>query len=161
MIDVDFFKPFNDRYGHPAGDDCLRRISAAIRNTIRRPGDRAARYGGEEFAVLLANADEAGAAVVAERIRHAVLRLEIPHEASPNRNVTVSLGLASVEAQAAGEGPERLLREADAALYRAKRSGRNAIARASQNPAAAAGPLHQDDIGLSPRSRTAQVDDAL
>ena len=73
MIDVDRFKPYNDHYGHPAGDEALRRVSRAIESTLRRPGDVAARYGGEEFAVLLPGVDESGAAIIADRIRRAVL----------------------------------------------------------------------------------------
>jgi PleD family two-component response regulator len=82
MIDVDWFKAFNDRYGHLAGDDCLRKVGGVLASTLQRPGDLAARYGGEEFVALLPNTDEIGAASVAERIRQAVLELAIKHDAS-------------------------------------------------------------------------------
>jgi diguanylate cyclase (GGDEF)-like protein len=129
MIDVDRFKSFNDRYGHPAGDECLKRIGETINGTIGRSGDVAARYGGEEFAVLLPDTDESETASVAERIRLAVLLLAIEHEASPNRVATISVGAASLAGDPSS-GPEALLREADRALYRAKDSGRNTVAMA-------------------------------
>ena len=131
MIDVDWFKAFNDRYGHPAGDDCLRRISAELKSVIRRPGDIAARYGGEEFAVLLPGADEAGAALVADRIRGAVRRLEIGHDASPRGFVTVSAGIAALGRLTAVRDGARLVGEADRALYSAKAQGRDAAVGAS------------------------------
>ena len=134
MIDVDRFKAFNDRYGHPAGDDCLRRVAAAIAETAGRPGDIAARYGGEEFAVLLPDTDEATAEVVAERILQAVGDLNIRHEANFEGVITISAGVASVEpAEVSGE-PEALIHNADQALYRAKDGGRNAVIRASTSP---------------------------
>ncbi len=131
MVDVDAFKAFNDRYGHPAGDECLRRISKTLANTLFRPGDLAARYGGEEFAVLLPDSDEHGAAMIGERIRQAVLLLAIEHEGSRRHIMTVSVGAASVGRNAFGDGPESLLQFADRALYSAKDGGRNAVVRAS------------------------------
>lgn len=130
MIDVDAFKAFNDRYGHPAGDECLRRISKTIANMVFRPGDLAARYGGEEFAVLLPDTDEFGAAVIGERIRQAVLLLAIEHRAGRRRVVTVSVGAASIGRAFEG-GAQALLQSADQALYRAKDAGRNSVVRAS------------------------------
>jgi len=128
MIDVDRFKVFNDRYGHPAGDDCLRRVAAAIAETALRPGDVSARYGGEEFAVLLPDTDEVGAAVIAERILQAVRGLKISHDGNADGLVTISAGVAS----AGFDGkPETLIQDADRALYGAKDSGRNAVIRAS------------------------------
>jgi len=126
MIDVDWFKSFNDRYGHPAGDECLKRIGTAIKNTVCRPGDVVARYGGEEFAVLLPDTDESGAATIAERIRQAVFHLAIEHEASPNHVATISVGAISL-ADDALAAPEALLQKADRALYRAKDNGRNTV----------------------------------
>ncbi|WP_027681684.1 sensor domain-containing diguanylate cyclase [Rhizobium leguminosarum] len=126
MIDVDRFKSFNDRYGHPAGDECLKRIGRAIRDTIRRAGDVAARYGGEEFAVLLPGIDGSETASVAERIRLAVLELAIEHEASPDRVATISVGANSLTGDSSS-GPEAFLREADRALYKAKERGRNTV----------------------------------
>jgi diguanylate cyclase (GGDEF)-like protein/PAS domain S-box-containing protein len=131
MIDVDSFKAFNDQHGHPAGDECLRRIGQALMKAIHRPGDFVARYGGEEFAVLLPDADETAGAAIAERIRRTVLRMAIRHDASSFHMVTVSLGVASLEASVSGADGERLLQLADRALYRAKENGRNTLARAS------------------------------
>jgi diguanylate cyclase (GGDEF)-like protein/PAS domain S-box-containing protein len=131
MIDVDWFKPFNDRYGHPAGDECLKQVSRAIENTLLRPGDIVARYGGEEFAVLLPNTDENGAAIIADRTRRAVLALAIEHDASPAKVATISAGVASWAPSAFDAGPEALMRDADQALYRAKNNGRNVVVCAS------------------------------
>jgi diguanylate cyclase (GGDEF)-like protein/PAS domain S-box-containing protein len=131
MIDVDRFKVFNDRYGHPAGDDCLRRVAAAIVETALRPGDVSARYGGEEFAVLLPDTDEAGAAVIAERILQAVRGLKIRHEGNANGLVTISAGVASLASAEFDGKPATLIQNADRALYGAKDSGRNAVIRAS------------------------------
>ncbi len=136
MIDVDHFKAFNDIYGHPAGDDCLRRVARAIASTIARPGDLAVRYGGEEFAVLLPNTDEAGATLIAERISQTVLGLALPHEANANGLVTVSAGVAALVCTE--DWPEALMLSADRALYRAKDFGRNAVIRASEVAPAAA-----------------------
>jgi diguanylate cyclase (GGDEF)-like protein/PAS domain S-box-containing protein len=131
MIDVDRFKAFNDHYGHPAGDDCLKRIGRVIAEAGCRPDDLAARYGGEEFAVLLPDIDELGAEAIAERIRKAVLNLAIRHDANPNGLVTISAGTASSFGDAAERGPQSLVNEADQALYRAKEIGRNAVVRAT------------------------------
>ena len=131
MIDVDWFKPFNDRYGHPAGDECLRQVGAAIATAIHRPRDLAARYGGEEFVVLLPDTDESGTGVVAECIRQAVFRLAITHVDNSNGVVTVSAGVASIEA-CSHEKPALLVGLSDRALYRAKEAGKNKVARASE-----------------------------
>ena len=131
MIDVDRFKLFNDCYGHPAGDDCLRRVAAAIAETARRPGDVAARYGGEEFAVLLPDTDEAGAELIAARILEAICGLKIRHDGNVNGLVTVSAGVACLVPGESNGGPETLIQTADRALYWAKDGGRNAVIRAS------------------------------
>ena len=131
MIDVDRFKAFNDLYGHPAGDDCLRRVAEAIAGSLRRPADIAARYGGEEFAVVLPETDEAGALVIATRIRHAVLNLAIPHEGNEEGVVSISAGVAAVPARTSNDEADLLVRSADQALYRAKNGGRNAVMIAS------------------------------
>ena len=131
MIDVDRFKLFNDTYGHPAGDEALRRVSRAIESTLRCPGDVAARYGGEEFAVLLPGVDEGGAAIIADRIRRAVLALTIEQDASPVGVVTISAGFASVAPGVFDSSLPALVADADRALYRAKANGRNAIVYAS------------------------------
>ncbi|MDN4544544.1 MULTISPECIES: sensor domain-containing diguanylate cyclase [unclassified Pseudomonas] len=124
MLDVDHFKAFNDHYGHLAGDECLRKVSAIITDNIRSPGDLAARYGGEEFAVVLPGADYVGAFLVAEKIRRAVQEANILHGDSPEGQVTVSLGLSACDASSLA-GPEDLIGAADKALYVAKTSGRN------------------------------------
>ncbi|MBM3845708.1 MAG: diguanylate cyclase [Verrucomicrobia bacterium] len=125
MIDVDGFKLYNDHYGHQAGDDCLRTVAQALKKTIMRPGDILARYGGEEFVVILPETDLPGAAAVAERLRDAVERLELHHEKSPcSDHVTISLGVACCSPTARMESIT-LVRHADRALYRAKKSGRN------------------------------------
>ncbi len=131
MIDVDRFKWLNDRYGHPAGDECLRRVSQAILGVLRRPGDLAARYGGEEFAVLLPMTDEAGVAAIAEEIRLAIKALAIENADSPDRVVTVSMGVAALVGNGLHSGVENLVRAADRALYAAKAHGRNTVVCAS------------------------------
>ncbi|MBV9221666.1 MAG: PAS domain S-box protein [Methylobacteriaceae bacterium] len=132
MLDVDNFKAFNDVYGHPAGDECLRAVSRAVRSALRRPGDLAARYGGEELVVLLPNTDEAGAALIAQRIRLAVRAMRLEHRTGAKRIVTVSAGVASMIPTQPTDSPDALLRSADLALYVAKRSGRDAVVCASQ-----------------------------
>ncbi|KAA0980457.1 sensor domain-containing diguanylate cyclase [Pseudomonas sp. ANT_H12B] len=124
MIDVDHFKLFNDHYGHLAGDECLRNISAIITDNMKRPGDLAARYGGEEFAVVLPGTDYVGAFLVAEKIRRAVQLAGILHTECAEGVVTVSLGVAAYD-PASQARPDDLIGAADKALYVAKASGRN------------------------------------
>jgi len=127
LIDVDAFKPFNDKHGHEAGDTCLRRVAAVIGSRVKRTSDLAARYGGEEFAVVLTGADEKGALGVADWIRTEIAQKRIPHGASTvSPYVTVSIGVAIV-APLGGGPPERLMADASAALDRAKQLGRNAV----------------------------------
>jgi diguanylate cyclase (GGDEF)-like protein len=126
MIDVDYFKEFNDRYGHVAGDACLQRIAKAISGSTLRASDVVTRYGGEEFAVLLAETDLAGAVAVAENIRLAVERLQIPHSGTSLGSVSISAGIATLT-PAASEEWGSLVEAADLALYRAKSAGRNRI----------------------------------
>lgn len=134
MIDVDEFKSYNDRYGHLQGDECLRRIAAAITGALKRGSDLAARYGGEEFAVVMPETPLRGAFAVAARIADAVRGQRTGHAANslPHRQVTVSIGAATAR-PAAGSPPARLLEAADLALYRAKQSGRDRIC--GQRPA--------------------------
>ncbi|HEY9067183.1 MAG TPA: GGDEF domain-containing protein [Burkholderiaceae bacterium] len=126
MIDIDHFKALNDRYGHPTGDACLREVAQALRLALVRPGDVLARYGGEEFVALLAEADAAGAQVVAERLRAAVQGLRIANVDSPFAVVTVSVGIASGTLPA-GADADALVDAADKALYEAKCGGRNQV----------------------------------
>jgi len=128
LLDVDYFKKFNDRYGHPAGDSCLRGVGRVLAQQITRAGDLAARYGGEEFAVILPNTDRTGAIAVAERIRLEILALAIPHGDAPAGIVSASLGVATVAAgQETQLRPADLIARADARLYEAKRGGRNTV----------------------------------
>ena len=130
MIDVDCFKAYNDRYGHQKGDRVLRAVATAISQPVRRPGDLVARYGGEEFAVLLADTDAFGAAEVAEKVRAAIEELGIEHAGNlPASCVTASIGIATTypEHQGAEVSQEALVAAADAALYGAKRAGRNRV----------------------------------
>ncbi len=125
MVDVDRFKTFNDMYGHPAGDACLRGVGGALAGALRRPADLAARYGGEEFAVLLPCTDESGALATAGRIQEAMRAAAVPHAGSEFGVVTLSMGITVLVAGGASAGPAALVEAADAALYVAKRSGRN------------------------------------
>ncbi len=128
MIDIDFFKSYNDHYGHVAGDDCLRLIAAALARNARRPADLAARYGGEEFAVILPETSLQGAALIAEGIRNEIFELNMSHEDTGGpRRVTVSAGVACVPPTYGAE-PSDVIKKADNALYTAKREGRNRIA---------------------------------
>ncbi len=127
LCDLDFFKPYNDQYGHQAGDECLRRVAHALRSVCRRPADLAARYGGEEFALVLPETGLSGAAQVAERVRSAVAGLAIRHEQSNVApHLTVSVGVASLKT---GKDIriERLVALADQALYQAKKLGRDRV----------------------------------
>jgi diguanylate cyclase (GGDEF)-like protein len=124
MVDIDHFKTFNDQYGHPAGDACLRAVSTAVQGVLRRPPDMAARYGGEEFAILLPETGIDGAIQIVGDMQAAVRALAIRHEADPLGVVTLSAGIACWS-------PGRtvtsawLVEAADAALYEAKALGRN------------------------------------
>jgi diguanylate cyclase (GGDEF)-like protein len=125
MIDADHFKAFNDRYGHPAGDDCLRAIARVIQSAAQRPGDLAARYGGEEFAVLLPRTGEAGAVLVAQHIHDGIAALGMEHAGTPYGRVAVSIGVAATTPGQEASGRRKLVRAADHALYAAKAGGRN------------------------------------
>ncbi|MGB0127560.1 MAG: diguanylate cyclase [Rhodocyclaceae bacterium] len=128
MCDVDYFKQYNDVYGHQAGDECLIQVAQCLAKQARRPGDSVMRYGGEEFAVLLPETDGRGASVLAEKIRAAVEALAIAHAGSEvGKVVTVSAGVASAVPGVAAEKQSDLLQWTDAALYEAKRLGRNQV----------------------------------
>jgi diguanylate cyclase (GGDEF)-like protein len=125
LCDVDYFKRFNDFYGHQAGDDCLVRVARALQDSTRRATDLVARYGGEEFAVLLPETDLSRAEEAIYRLRFAVESLMIPHaQSDASEWVTVSLGVACQVPQL-GQTPQNLIAAADAALYQAKQQGRN------------------------------------
>lgn len=130
--DVDYFKRYNDHFGHQGGDDCLRRVAACLRDTVKRPSDMVARYGGEEFAVILPDTDEAGVQQVAESMRAAIEALHMAHAPAVGQPwVSMSFGAAS---QTPGRGhttAELLVSAADQALYQAKAEGRNRVALAA------------------------------
>lgn len=126
MCDVDHFKAYNDRYGHQAGDECLRRVAASLQSAVRRNTDACARYGGEEFCVVLPETGAAEAAGIAETVRQRVEALALPHEGNANGLVTISIGVAAA-IPAADETAADLLSCADKALYEAKRHGRNQV----------------------------------
>lgn len=127
FIDVDYFKWFNDAYGHLAGDECLKKIAGAISGCLKRPTDLAARYGGEEFVALLLGTNKEDALKIAEEIRHRVIELGIPHEPSlAGSHVTISVGVASMVPERS-KAPSVLVALADAALYKAKQGGRNRV----------------------------------
>ncbi len=136
MIDIDNFKLYNDTFGHVAGDECLRTIASAVRESVSRPRDTVARFGGEELAVIMAETDIRGALVVGERVRSAIEALAIPQSARAfYAMVTVSIGATAV-ADTVGVTAETFLDRADRALYRAKQSGRNRVLAAVENEAA-------------------------
>jgi diguanylate cyclase (GGDEF)-like protein len=127
MLDIDFFKSFNDHYGHLAGDDCLKRVAGTLSKAARRPADLPARYGGEEFAILLPETDAAGAILVAESFQEMMKSQNIPHEYSTTAHrVTLSIGVATIipgDSQICSQ----IIKSADESLYAAKQNGRNRI----------------------------------
>ena len=125
MIDIDQFKLYNDHFGHPAGDECLRAVAAALTQHARRPWDMPARMGGEEFAVLLPHTEEDRAAKVAELLRSSIEQLRLPHPITTIRIVTISVGVATMYPHEPNRTPQELIAAADAALYVAKTTGRN------------------------------------
>jgi two-component system cell cycle response regulator len=132
MFDIDFFKPYNDFYGHLGGDDCLRQVAGAIASSVKRAGDLTARYGGEEFAVILPNTSAEGANIVARKICEGLASLKLPHaRSSIGSYVTVSCGIATA-IPSAQQSPDSLIRSADSALYQAKTEGKNRICHASK-----------------------------
>lgn len=126
VVDIDFFKAYNDVYGHAKGDKCLGEVAAAIRKVLKRPDDFCARYGGEEFVALLPGTDAAGALKIGEDICAAVRDLNIRHDASEYGIVSVSVGCSTIR-PAFADDDGSLFEAADAALYRAKRQGRNRV----------------------------------
>lgn len=126
MIDVDWFKAYNDRYGHLAGDTCLQAIARCIAQVARREGEAVARYGGEEFALLVPGANLHAATQLALKVQQAVWNLALPHEDSPLERVSVSVGVAACLPDPR-QTPQSLVEVADSALFRAKQSGRNQV----------------------------------
>jgi len=138
LMDIDFFKEFNDHYGHLAGDDCLRQVANVLSEIVRRPGDLAARYGGEEFACILPSTDLNGAMKIAHTVRDRLAETSIPHYySSVADHVTLSFGVATLVPES-GQTPSLLIQLADDLLYSAKQNGRDRIlswqrARSRQN----------------------------
>jgi diguanylate cyclase (GGDEF)-like protein/PAS domain S-box-containing protein len=130
LLDVDWFKSYNDTYGHPRGDSCLKQIAEAAQDVVFRPSDLVARIGGEEFAVILPNTPGAGAIEVAEQICSAVRHRKLPHNTNPLGCVTISIGCSTI-VPSLGERPSTLMQLADKALYAAKHAGRNLVCSAS------------------------------
>jgi diguanylate cyclase (GGDEF)-like protein len=128
MADIDFFKPYNDIYGHVAGDRCLQQVASAIAAGVQREGALVARYGGEEFAVILPGTDETAAREVAERVRRHVEALAIAHTGNPDTGrITISMGTSTRTPPQTADFIS-LMQSADMALYRAKEGGRNTVA---------------------------------
>ena len=127
FVDVDYFKAYNDTWGHSMGDECLRRVATALKNTLRRGGDLVARWGGEEFVAVLPDTEQQGANVVAERCRSATEALKLPNAGSAvEPHITISVGV--ITARGSALSVDELVRAADRALYRAKEGGRNQVA---------------------------------
>lgn len=133
MIDIDFFKAYNDNYGHGKGDECLQQVAKALSSVITRPSDLLARYGGEEFVVILAETDVGGVSFVAQKLRDVINGLEIPHEHSAVANhITISLGCVAEQVTRLTRA-DHLLKRVDDALYEAKRRGRDQVFIAQDN----------------------------
>jgi two-component system chemotaxis family response regulator WspR len=127
MIDVDYFKAYNDNFGHLEGDEALRQVAKAIRGSSSRPSDLPARYGGEEFALVLPNTSPGGARLLAEKLRQTIVEMNIPHIApTEGSSLTVSIGLSTVVPQI-GSHSRQLIQSADKGLYAAKHNGRNQV----------------------------------
>ncbi|MET3601928.1 GGDEF domain-containing protein [Martelella mangrovi] len=125
MIDIDHFKGYNDTYGHPAGDECLKRVAQALKACTRSDRDLPARFGGEEFALILSGCDETGGLRMAARIHETIAGLAITHATSPLKRLSVSIGVASARPSDTTHEPRNLLLRADRVLYEAKQAGRN------------------------------------
>lgn len=126
MLDIDFFKQYNDNLGHQAGDECLQKVANVIKRTVKRASDLAIRYGGEEFLLILPDTDLSKAQLLAKEIRASISALSLPHPHSPMSNVTVSAGVAVFQ-NGNYKDIHHLLRAADLALYQAKENGRNQV----------------------------------
>ncbi len=152
LIDVDYFKKYNDRFGHSKGDDCLIQVASRLGNISRRPGDLAARHGGEEFAVLLPNTSLENALMLAERFRISIQRLGIKHPDSKYEVLTVSIGVSSCHPMQHDQSntdvvfPAMLMNSADNAMYLAKRQGRNCTATQGCGEQRIANILHEEAL---------------
>ena len=127
MIDVDYFKKYNDTYGHIAGDDCLRLVASTLKINTKRTNDLTARYGGEEFAIVMPDTDETSAMLIAEKIRQSIEALNIPHEFTNSKKVTISIGVCTKIPNNTATDSNIIIALADEALYEAKESGRNKV----------------------------------
>ncbi len=133
LCDVDYFKLYNDHYGHQAGDECLRQIAQVLSTSLRRPTDLAARYGGEEFAIILPRTNAQGAVFLCEQIQAAIAKLKVPHEQSlVSKYITLSMGISATVPIATATA-ESFIATADQALYQAKRQSRNCYVFKSYN----------------------------
>lgn len=128
LVDVDYFKKYNDNYGHPEGDRCLALLGNSLRESLTRDNQTVARYGGEEFALILPDTDIQEALRLAQTIIRNVYSLQIDHAFSPFRRVTVSVGISTARAVDIAGSQQNLIIAADQALYQAKRAGRNRYA---------------------------------
>ncbi|WRH67506.1 MAG: diguanylate cyclase [Planktothrix sp. GU0601_MAG3] len=132
LLDIDYFKQYNDNYGHLAGDFCLQQVAQVLQNAIQRNTDLVARYGGEEFAIILPNTDIDGSIHLAEKVRQAIEALQVEHiKSAVSRYVTISIGVESLIPME-DLTPKTLIFNADQALYKAKQNGRNCIFISSQ-----------------------------
>jgi len=132
MCDIDYFKPYNDNYGHQSGDDCLKYVARTIAKTLKRPGDVVARYGGEEFGIILPETDIDGAQSIAENVRGAIEQLNLSHQySSIAKHITISSGVATILPTTSDDiqkSVKSLIKTADKGLYLAKGQGRNQVA---------------------------------
>jgi diguanylate cyclase (GGDEF)-like protein len=146
MLDIDYFKQFNDIYGHQAGDDSLKKVAACLRQNVRRAGDLVARYGGEEFVVVLPNTDLEGAREVADAMNRTVGAMNLRHKGSLGRDhLTISAGVAS-GIPCRSNSPAELLEKADQALYRAKKAGRDCV---RQDEVACGAPVRAPELQVT------------
>lgn len=161
LIDVDYFKKYNDRFGHSQGDDCLVNVASRLGAISRRPGDIAARYGGEEFAVLLPNTSLENAMMLAESFRVSIERLAIKHPDSEYNVLTVSIGVSSCDPMQRENKdivyPAMLMNSADNAMYLAKRQGRNRIASQGCGEQKIANILHKEALKDAKRKKPAEL----
>ena len=127
LVDVDLFKPYNDQYGHLAGDEALRQVSTMLKNSLKRPGDVVARFGGEEFVAILPDTDEDGAYLVAESFRKALAEARLPHAMGDKGYLTASIGVATYMPETVVRSAVELIETADGALYSAKAAGRDRV----------------------------------